>query len=280
MYQPMSWFEAIVLGLVQGLTEFLPISSSAHILIVSRLFGWGDPGAAFTAVSQIGTETAVLIYFRHDIARIVSTWFRSLTDKSLRSSIDARMGWYVIVGTVPISVLGLTFASVIETSARNLWLVATVLIVFGVILGLADRFGRKVKELDSLNVRDGVLFGFGQALALIPGVSRSGATISTGLAMGYSRYAATRYAFLLAIPAVLASGLYEATKIGDDPNIQWGQTFLATGIALVVGYLVISWLIKWVTTRSYLPFVVYRVVLGSVLLILLATGTITATSGG
>ena len=277
MAQPMSWFEAMVLGLVQGLTEFLPISSSAHILIVSRLFGWGDPGAAFTAVSQIGTEIAVLIYFRHDIARIVTTWFRSLTDASLRSSIDARMGWYVIVGTIPISVLGLTFASVIETSARNLWLVATVLIVFGVVLGLADRFGRKVKELDSLNVRDGVLFGFGQALALIPGVSRSGATISTGLALGYSRYAATRYAFLLAIPAVLASGLYEATKIGDDPNVQWGQTILATSIALIVGYLVISWLIKWVTTRSYLPFVIYRVVLGSVLLLLLATGTIAAT---
>lgn len=277
MAQPMSWFEAMVLGLVQGLTEFLPISSSAHILIVSRLFGWGDPGAAFTAVSQIGTEIAVLIYFRHDIARIVATWFRSLTDASLRSSIDARMGWYVIVGTIPISVLGLTFASVIETSARNLWLVATVLIVFGVVLGLADRFGRKVKELDSLSVRDGVLFGFGQALALIPGVSRSGATISTGLALGYSRYAATRYAFLLAIPAVLASGLYEATKIGDDPNVQWGQTILATSIALIVGYLVISWLIKWVTTRSYLPFVIYRVVLGSVLLLLLATGTIAAT---
>lgn len=277
MYQPMSWFEAIVLGLVQGLTEFLPISSSAHILIVSRLFGWGDPGAAFTAVSQIGTETAVLVYFRHDIARIASTWFRSLTDRSLRGSIDARMGWYVIVGTIPIAVLGLTFASVIETSARNLWLVATVLIVFGVVLGLADRLGKKVKELDSLNVRDGVLFGLGQALALIPGVSRSGATISTGLALGYSRYAATRYAFLLAIPAVLASGLYEATKIGDDPNVQWGQTILATSIALIVGYLVIAWLIRWVTTRSYLPFVIYRVVLGSVLLILLATGTIAAT---
>lgn len=277
MYQPMSWFEAIVLGLVQGLTEFLPISSSAHILIVSRLFGWGDPGAAFTAVSQIGTEIAVLIYFRHDIARIVSTWFRSLADKSLRSNIDARMGWYVIVGTLPIAVLGLTFASVIETSARNLWLVATVLIVFGVVLGLADRLGKKVKELDALNVRDGVLFGLGQALALIPGVSRSGATISTGLALGYSRYAATRYAFLLAIPAVLASGLYEATKIGEDPNVQWGQTILATSIALIVGYLVIAWLIRWVTTRSYLPFVIYRVALGSVLLVLLATGTIAAT---
>lgn len=277
MYQPMSWFEAVVLGLVQGLTEFLPISSSAHILIVSRLFGWGDPGAAFTAVSQIGTETAVLIYFRRDIARILRAWFRSFTDPEVRSGIDARMGWYVIIGTIPIAVLGLTFASVIETSARNLWIVATVLIVFGVVLGLADRFGRKTKELESLNVRDGVLFGLGQALALIPGVSRSGATISTGLAMGYSRYAATRYAFLLAIPAVLASGLYEATKIGDDPNVQWPQTIIATSIALVVGYLVIAWLIKWVTTRSYMPFVIYRVVLGTVLLVLLGTGVIAAT---
>ena len=277
MYQPMSWFEAVVLGLVQGLTEFLPISSSAHILIVSRLFGWGDPGAAFTAVSQIGTETAVLIYFRRDIARILRTWYRSFAEPALRSSIDARMGWYVIIGTIPIAALGLTFASVIETGARNLWIVSTVLIVFGVVLGLADRFGRKTKELDSLNVRDGVLFGFGQALALIPGVSRSGATISTGLALGYSRYAATRYAFLLAIPAVLASGLYEATKIGDDPNVQWPQTILATTIALVVGYLVIAWLIKWVTTRSYMPFVIYRVVLGTVLLVLLSTGVIAAT---
>ena len=277
MADPISWFEAIVLGVVQGLTEFLPISSSAHILIVSRLFGWGDPGAAFTAVSQIGTETAVLIYFRKDIARIISTWFRSFRDTELRSSLDARMGWYVIIGTIPIAVLGLTFAPIIETAARNLWLVASVLTGFGIVLGLADRFGSKIKELESLNVRDGVLFGFGQALALIPGVSRSGATISVGLAMGYSRYAATRYAFLLAIPAVLASGLYEATKIGTDPNVQWGQTLVATAIALVIGYLVISWLIRWVTTRSYMPFVIYRVVLGSAILVLLATGTIAAT---
>lgn len=272
-----SWFEAVVLGVVQGLTEFLPISSSAHILIVSRLFGWGDPGAAFTAVSQIGTETAVLIYFRKDIARILSTWTRSLWTPDLRRSLDARMGWYVIVGTIPIAVLGLTFAPIIETAARNLWLVSVVLIVFGIVLGLADRFGSKVKELNNLGIRDGVLFGFGQALALIPGVSRSGATISAGLAMGYSRYAATRYAFLLAIPAVLASGLYEATKIDDDPNAQWGPTIVATVIALVVGYLVIAWLIRWVTTRSYMPFVVYRVVLGGVLIALLATGTIAAT---
>jgi undecaprenyl-diphosphatase len=277
MADSVSWFEAIVLGIVQGLTEFLPISSSAHILIVSRLFGWGDPGAAFTAVSQIGTETAVLIFFRKDIARILRTWFRSLRHTELRSSIDARMGWYVIVGTIPIAVLGLAFAPLIETAARNLWLVSTVLIVFGLVLGLADRLGSKVKQLEALNVKDGVLFGFGQALALIPGVSRSGATISVGLAMGYSRSAATRYAFLLAIPAVLASGLYEATKIGDDPNVQWGQTLLATVIALVIGYLVIAWLIRWVSTRSYMPFVIYRLVLGGVLLVLLATGLIAAT---
>ena len=276
MNEPIGWLEAVILGVVQGLTEFLPISSSAHVLIVSRLFGWGDPGAAFTAVTQIGTEIAVLIYFRRDLARILSTWFVSLRRPEVRGSIDARMGWYVIIGTLPIAILGFTFAPVIETAARNLWLVATVLIVFGIVLGLVDRWGAKTKALEALNAKDGLLFGFGQALALIPGVSRSGATISVGLAMGYSRSAATRYAFLLAIPAVLASGLYEATKIGSDVNVQWGQTILATIIALTIGYLVIAWLIRWVSTHSFLPFVIYRVVLGSVLLVLLATGTISA----
>ena len=276
MQEPMGWLEAVILGVVQGLTEFLPISSSAHVLIVSRLFGWGDPGAAFTAVTQIGTEIAVLIYFRRDLARILSTWFVSLRRPEVRGSIDARMGWYVIIGTLPIAILGFTFAPVIETAARNLWLVATVLIVFGIVLGLVDRWGSKTKTLEALNAKDGLLFGFGQALALIPGVSRSGATISVGLAMGYSRSAATRYAFLLAIPAVLASGLYEATKIGSDVNVQWGQTILATIIALTIGYLVIAWLIRWVSTHSFLPFVVYRVVLGSVLLVLLATGMISS----
>ena len=276
MDEPIGWLEAVILGVVQGLTEFLPISSSAHVLIVSRLFGWGDPGAAFTAVTQIGTEIAVLIYFRRDLARILSTWFVSLRRPEVRGSIDARMGWYVIIGTLPIAILGFTFAPVIETAARNLWLVATVLIVFGISLGLVDRWGSKTKALEALNAKDGLLFGFGQALALIPGVSRSGATISVGLAMGYSRSAATRYAFLLAIPAVLASGLYEATKIGSDDNVQWGQTILATIIALTIGYLVIAWLIRWVSTHSFLPFVIYRVVLGSILLVLLATGTISA----
>jgi undecaprenyl-diphosphatase len=274
----MSWFEAIVLGALQGLTEFLPISSSAHLLIFSQFFGWSDPGAAFTAVSQIGTELAVILYFWRDIKRIVSTWFKSLVNPALRKDLDARMGWYVIVGTIPVAFLGYTFASQIETTARNLYLVATMLIVFGIILGLADHYGRKIKSIDRLKLPDALAFGFGQALALIPGVSRSGATITTGLVLGYDRVAATRYAFLLAIPAVLGSGLFEATKISEQENAQWGQTILATIIAFFVGLGVIAWLLRWLTTRTYTPFVVYRVVLGVVVLVLLATGTLSSTN--
>ncbi|MDZ7578049.1 MAG: undecaprenyl-diphosphate phosphatase [Candidatus Nanopelagicales bacterium] len=269
------WFEAVLLGVVQGLTEFLPISSTAHILIVSQLFGWEDPGAAFTAVTQLGTESAVLVYFRKDIARIIATWTRSLFSPPLRSSIDARMGWYVIIGTLPIGVFGFAFRDQIETVARNLWLVAGTLIAFGVILGLADRLGAKEKGTEALSARDGVLFGFGQALALIPGVSRSGATISAGLALGYRREAATRYAFLLAIPAVVISGLFEALKIGYGSAPQWGPTILATLIAFVVGYSVIAWLLRYITTHSYLPFVAYRIALGLLIIVLLGFGVLT-----
>jgi len=272
MMQAVTWFEAIVLGIVQGLTEFLPVSSTAHVLIVSQLFGWQDPGAAFSAVTQIGTEIAVLVYFRSDIKRIIMIWFASLRDASLRSHLDARMGWYIIIGTIPISVLGLVFSSQIETAARNLWLVAAMLIIFGLVLGFADALGSRQRDLSELNRRDGLLFGLGQALALIPGVSRSGATISTGLALGYTRESAARYAFLLAIPAVLASGFYEMTKIGKDTNTAWGPTLLATVIAFFVGIAVISWLLRYVTTKSYKPFVIYRVVLGFGVMALLATG--------
>ncbi len=272
----MSWFEAIVLGALQGLTEFLPISSSAHLLIFSQFFGWLDPGAAFTAVSQIGTELAVIVYFWRDIKRIVSIWFRSLVNPTLRKDLDARMGWYVIVGTIPVATLGFLFANQIETTARNLYLVASTLIVFGILLGLADRYGRKIKSIDRLKLPDALAFGLGQALALIPGVSRSGATITTGLILGYDRMAATRYAFLLAIPAVMGSGLYEATKISGQQNAEWGQTILATVIAFFVGLGAIAFLLRWLTTRTYTPFVIYRVVLGLVVLVLLATGTLTS----
>lgn len=272
----MSWFEAIVLGIVQGLTEFLPISSSAHLLILSQLFGWEDPGAAFTAVTQIGTETAVIIYFRAEIWAILRAWGASFRSATARATPEARMGWLVLVGTIPIAVLGVLFKDQIETAARNLYLVAGMLILFGLVLGVADALGRRVKDEKDLTVRDGILFGLAQALALIPGVSRSGATISAGLFMGYTRAAAARYAFLLAVPAVLASGLFEARKISSEPNVSWGPTLLATVIAFGVGLAVIAWLMRWLTTRTYLPFVLYRLALGGLVLILLATGVLSA----
>ena len=272
----MSVFQAIVLGLVQGLTEFLPISSTAHLLILSQLFAWPDPGAAFTAVTQIGTELAVIIYFRREIGEIVRAWARSIVRAYARHEPAARMGWLVLVGTVPIAVFGIAFQDQIETAARNLWLVATMLIVFGLILGVADALGARVKDERDLTIRDGIAFGFAQALALIPGVSRSGASISAGLAMGYTRGAAARYAFLLAVPAVLAAGLFEARKIGDDTTVAWGPTILATLIAFGVGFAVIAWLMRWLSTKSYLPFVIYRLALGLLLMLLLATGVLSA----
>jgi len=270
-----SWFEAIVLGVVQGLTEFLPISSSAHLLIVSQLFGWDDPGAAFTAVTQIGTEMAVIIYFRRQIGAILRAWAKSITNADARHDPDARMGWLVLIGTIPIAVLGVLFKDQIETVARNLWLVSLTLIVFGILLGVADALGARVKTERDLTVRDGIFYGLAQSLALIPGVSRSGATITAGLAMGYTRASAARYAFLLAVPAVLASGLFEARKIGDE-TVAWGPTLLATVIAFSVGLAVIAWLMKWLTTRSYLPFVIYRVCLGLFVMLLLALGVLSA----
>ena len=274
----MSWLEAVVLGIVQGLTEFLPISSSAHLLFLGQLFGWEDPGAAFTAVTQIGTEVAVIVYFRREIGSIIRAWALSIVKPAYRHDPDARIGWLVIIGTIPIAVLGLVFSDQIETVARNLWLTASMLILFGLILAVADALGSKRKTERELTIRDGLLYGLAQALALIPGVSRSGATISAGLAMGYTRAAAARYAFLLAVPAVLASGLYEATKIPDDPRTSWGPTILATLVAFGVGLAVIAWLMRWLTTRSYLPFVIYRLALGALIIILLIAGVVQPTS--
>jgi len=275
--EQLSWLQAIVLGISQGLTEFLPISSTAHTLVVSRLLGWPDPGAAFTAVTQVGTELAVVIYFRNDIARILKAWFASLTRADQRTNPDAKMGWYVIIGTIPIGVAGLAFQSSIETTARNLWLVAASLIVMGVLLGLADRFAKHTKTEADLNTKNAILFGLGQALALIPGVSRSGATITAGLAMGYKRDVAARYSFLLAIPAVFASAALTAGDIATDDFVNWPATIVATIVSFVVGFFVIAGLMKYLQTRTFLPFVVYRIVLGSVLFVLLATGVLSAT---
>ncbi|KAB7745205.1 undecaprenyl-diphosphate phosphatase [Nostocoides sp. F2B08] len=274
----MTWLEAIILGIVQGLTEFLPISSSAHLLIVGQLFFDGrDPGAAFTAVSQIGTEMAVVVYFAKDIGRIISKWFRAFAGKVPQSDPDVRMGWMVIVGSIPIGVLGLLFEDAIDSGLRNLWITATMLAGVALVLFIADRRAKNERTLDQLTWRHAISLGLWQALALIPGVSRSGATISGGLLMGYRREAAARYAFLLAVPAVLASGFYKLKDIGDDATAAWGPTILATAIAFVIGYAVIAWLLRYVATHTFTIFVVYRLVLAGVLVVLLATGTIAAT---
>jgi undecaprenyl-diphosphatase len=271
----MGWFEAVVLGVVQGLTEFLPISSSAHLRVVGEAFGWEDPGAAFTAITQIGTEAAVLLYFRRDIWRIVTAWFASLGG-GRKGDPDARMGWLIIVGSIPIGVLGLLFEDDIETTFRDLRIVATTLIVFALILYAADRVGSKRRELDQLTVPHGVGYGLAQALALIPGVSRSGGTITAGLFLGYSRAAAARYSFLLAIPAVLASGFYQAyDELGSDGGgVAWGPTALATVIAFGVGLTVIAWLLRYLDRGSFTPFVVYRIALGALILVLVFSGVL------
>jgi undecaprenyl-diphosphatase len=276
----MGWIEAVVLGIVQGLTEFLPISSSAHLRVVGEMFGWDDPGAAFTAITQIGTEAAVLLYFRHDIARIVVAWLASLGGRR-KGDPDARMGWLIIVGSLPIVVLGLLFQDDIETTLRDLRIVATALIVFSLILYWADRVGAKQRELKDLTVAHGIAFGFAQAMALIPGVSRSGGTITAGLFLGYNRAAAARYSFLLAVPAVLGSGFFQAYEAltGDvaGEGVSWGPTILATVIAFGVGLTVIAWLLRYLDRGSFTPFVVYRVVLGVLVLALVQTGVLDPT---
>jgi undecaprenyl-diphosphatase len=271
------FFEAVVLGTIQGLTEFLPISSSAHLRIFPEMFGWGDPGAAFTAVIQIGTELAVLIYFREDIWRIGSTWLKSLVRPEYRGHLDARMGWFIIIGSLPIVLLGVALKDVIEQDFRSLWIIGTTLIVLGVILGIADRVSRSNKQIKQITLRDAVLMGVAQACALVPGVSRSGATISMGRFLGYEREAATRYAFLLAIPAVVGAGLFELKEIPHGDNTYgWGPTIVATVISFVVGYAAIAWLLRYVSTKSYTPFVLYRVALGALVLVLVATGVLNA----
>ncbi len=281
----MNAWEAVLLGLVQGLTEFLPISSSAHLRIVGELIGSQDPGAAFTAITQIGTETAVLLYFRRDIARICSAWWRSVrgdhgTDwraRLGRHDHDAAMAWYIALGSVPIVLLGLLFQDAIENTFRNLYLTALMLAVFALLLGWADRVGAKRRTLRELSAGQAVAFGFAQALALVPGVSRSGGTITAGLLMGFTREAAARYSFLLAIPAVMGSGFYQLFKSADEPAPGApgaGATLIATLVAFVVGYFVIIAFLKIVSTFSYTPFVVYRLVLAALVVLLLLVGVL------
>lgn len=280
----MGFIEAIILGLVQGLTEFLPISSSAHLRIMGEFLpSASDPGATFTAITQIGTELAVILYFRKDIVRILTRWFQQFRKPTsahrepiTRNDPDVRLGWLVIIGTVPIVLVGYFAQEYIRSTFRSLWLVATVLIVFGIILGVADYLGKRTRSIEQMTYGHGIAIGLAQMLALVPGVSRSGSTMTAGLALGYTRTAAARFGFLLAIPAVFGSGLYELVHSFGEPNpvFTYAETAVATVIAFVVGYAVIAGLMRYIQKGSFLPFVIYRVLLGATLYVLLATNVI------
>ena len=280
----MGFIEAIILGLIQGLTEFLPISSSAHLRIAGEFLPSAtDPGATFTAITQIGTELAVIIYFRKDIARIIGRWFRHFGSSKGAHAIsipkddpDVRLGWLIIIGTIPIVIIGFLAQDTIRSVFRDLWLIAIVLIVFGIILGLADLLAPRVRELTQMTYGHGIIIGLAQVLALIPGVSRSGSTMTAGRLLGYTRPAAARYGFLLAIPAVFGSGLYELVHSFGEPEGAYGypETLVATIVAFGVGYAVIAFLMRYIEKRSFLPFVIYRIVLGVALIVLLSLGVL------
>jgi undecaprenyl-diphosphatase len=276
----MSWWQVIVLSVLQGLTEFLPVSSSGHLAIASRLFFADDAGASFTAVTQLGTEVAVLVYFARDIGRIFKAWINGLFVAAHRSA-DYLLGWYVIIGTIPIGVFGVLFKDEIRTGARNLWLIAIALIGFSAVIAAAEYFGRQKRHIEELTWKDSVTVGLAQCLALIPGVSRSGATISAGLFLGLNRELAARFGFLLAIPAVFASGLFSLPDAfhpsGEGMSASGPQLLVATVIAFVVGLAVVAWFLEFLVRHSMYWFVGYRVLLGVTVLILLSTGVVAAT---
>ena len=276
----MSWLQVVVLSIVQGLTEFLPISSSSHLAIVSRVFFTGDAGASFTAVSQLGTEAAVIIYFARDIGRILKAWFNGLFVKAHRDNVDYRLGWYVIIGTLPIVVLGVAFKEVIRGEVRNLWVIATAMLVFSAVIAAAEYYGRQTRHIEQLTWRDGLLVGVAQCLALVPGVSRSGSTISAGLFLGLDRELSARFGFLLGIPAVVASGLFSLPDafhpVTEGMSATGPQLTVSIVIAFVVGLAAIAWLLRFVAHHVMYWFVGYRVVLALVVMALLATGVVAA----
>ncbi len=270
----MSTLEAIVLGLVQGLTEFLPISSSGHLRIVPAFAGWEDPGAAFTAVIQLGTMAAVLLYFRRDLWSIAVTWLRELRTPWKQRSTDSKVGWFIIIGTIPISIFGLAFSDQIESGARDLYLIGTMLILFSFVMLAAEHVGKRTREIESMGARDGLAIGFAQALALIPGVSRSGATISAGLLLNFDRAAAARYSFLLSVPAVVLSGLFELRDVGEGGGAGVSATIIATIAAFISGYAAIAWLLRYLANHTLAIFVAYRIPLGILVIALTASGAI------
>lgn len=275
----MSIIEAIVLGLVQGLTEFIPVSSTAHLEIVPVLLGWGDPGAAASAVIQFGTWIAALIYFAKDILRLIAGFFRGLVSRRPLGDTDSREAWLVIIGTIPIVILGLALKKHIESTFRGLWIVTTMVIVIAILLWLAELYAkrRQLRTFDEMNVTDAVAVGFGQCLALIPGSSRSGSTIMAALFRGIDRPTAARYSFLLSLPAVGAAGFLELFKerhhLGD---LGWTSIIVSIVVAFISGYASIWFLLRYLKTHTTAVFIYYRLALGVLMIALLASGYIKA----
>jgi undecaprenyl-diphosphatase len=256
---------AIYLALLQGLTEFLPISSSAHLILLPRLLGWSDQGLAFDVAVHVGTLVAVLAYFRVEVLHLLSAWFRSLGTR--QADADARLAWFVILGTLPAAVLGLLLHDVVETWLRSPLVIATATIGFGVLLGAADWRGRQRRDEHTLRVGDVVFIGLAQALALVPGTSRSGITMTAGLALGMTRSAAARFSFLLSIPLIMMAGGYETLKLVQQAEpVDWLSILTGAGVSAISAWLCIHFFLKLIERIGMLPFVVYRLLLGAVLL--------------
>ncbi|MGE5310075.1 MAG: undecaprenyl-diphosphate phosphatase [Sphaerimonospora mesophila] len=278
----MYWWQAIILGIVEGITEFLPVSSTGHLTIVEKLMGMSlsDQGlVAFTAVIQIGAILAAIIYFRNDIWRILRAWWAGLWTARYRQNADYRFGWAIIIGSAPIAIVGLLFKSEIGTVLRSLWFVALALLGWSFVMWLADRYAKTTRSETSANWKDTLVIGLVQIVSLIPGISRSGATISAGLFRGFDRVAAIKLSFLLGIPALLAAGILQATTEWSNiiESVGWLNTLLATAVAFLVSYLTIAWLLKYIAHHNFSVFIWYRVGLGTLLLVLLYTGTLTST---
>ncbi len=278
----MDIWQAVVLGIVEGVTEFLPISSTGHLTILEKLFGYqiNDPDiTAFTAIIQVGAVLATVLFLRKDIVRIGAAWFKGLADGTARKHFDYRYGWAIIIGSIPIGIIGLLFKDQIETTLRSLWVVAFALIIWSGVMWLADHYAKQTRDEKAVGWKDTLIIGTVQCLALIPGVSRSGATMSAGLFRGFDRVTVTKLSFFLSIPALLAAGVLQTATEYDNisEGVGWPATITATVVSFITAYLVVSWLLKFIAKHSYLVFIVYRLILGSVLITLLATGAIAAT---
>ena len=270
----MNWFQALVIGVVQGITEFLPISSTAHVRIVPELLGWQDPGAAFTAVIQLGTLLAVLVYFRKDIDRTFIAWISGMKDPTKRGN-DYRLGWAVFLGSIPVMIFGFMLRDAIGGSFRSLYVIAWSLIGLGIVLAIAEKVAKHVRPISDVTSSDGIIVGMFQAMALVPGVSRSGSTITGALFLGFDRETAARLSFLLSIPAILIAGVFELVSERHALQSLGGAPILiATVAAFVSGYISIEFLLRFLRTKSTLVFSVYRILLGALLLYLLSSGVL------